>query len=205
MVSGGVAKFEDLESRKCYEMRADLSSYFQRFARKHDGKIFLFGYLATGGSKVSISSGDQADANAVSVSEQMRPSTMFNTLNVRHLFIDGEGSYNSGSITGRTCIVSGAFFNELDSEVKSVEELNDRFKEVREASEKAGFSVLRGMKERGIALPTENLAEMDVDMEEGGDEEEAKNGTIKGKDLISMAKDSQFNNFRVRRNIITRV
>ena len=91
---------------------------------------------------------------------------MFNTMNVRHLFIDGDGSYNSGPTTesGRPCIVSGAFQYELDPDVHSVEELNERFKKVRAVSERAGYSVLRGMKERGMSLPTANLTSFDVEM-----------------------------------------
>ena len=92
----------------------------KRFPRKHDRKIFLFGYQASCGSEVPIAEGEGAHANMISVHEQNRPYTMFNTRNVRHLFLDGDGSYNSGPLQSdeqKPCIVSGAFFNELDPEV----------------------------------------------------------------------------------------
>ena len=89
----------------------------RRFARKHDQKLFLFGYQAIGGSKVPISEGESAEVNLMSVHEQMRPETMFNKMNVRHLFLDGDGSFNSGPVEGKTCLVSGAFYQELDPEV----------------------------------------------------------------------------------------
>lgn len=79
--------------------------------------------------------------------------------NVRRLFIDGDGSFNSGPLATDLdpCIVSGAFYNELDPEVSSVEELNDLFKHVRTQSEQAGFAVLRGMKEYGVSIPKDDL------------------------------------------------
>ena len=173
----------------------------RRFARKHDQKLFLFGYQAIGGSEVPIC---EELSGASSVHEQMRPETLFNKMNIRHLFLDGDGAYNSGPISGKRCVVSGAFYNELDPEVNSMEEVNELFIKVRKVSEKTGFSVLRGYKEVGIALPTANLSAIDVQMQEAGDEE-AKNTEISGKDLIKMAMESQFNDFRLRRDIGERV
>jgi len=109
------------------------------FARKHDRKIFMFGYQAIGGAQNPlVESGDQnIDARTVHVREQNRPDTAFNMRNIRRLFIDSEGSYNSGPLADemQPCIVSGVFYNELDPEVNSIEELNDQFKHVRTASE----------------------------------------------------------------------
>ena len=82
--------------------------------------------------------------------------------NVRHLFIDGQGTFNSGPVdldAGEICLASGAFFSELDrDQVESVDEMNERFKYVRGISESVGkYSVLRGYKEFGMSLPTSNL------------------------------------------------
>ena len=82
--------------------------------------------------------------------------------NVRHLFIDGQGTFNSGPVdldAGEICLASGAFFSELDKDqVESVDEMNERFKYVRGISESVGkYSVLRGYKEFGMSLPTSNL------------------------------------------------
>ena len=67
--------------------------------------------------------------------------------NVRHLFVQGDGSFNSGLTSHeRPCIVSGVFFKELDHELNSLEELNELFKYVRTVSEGAGHSVLTGLK-----------------------------------------------------------
>ena len=118
----GGPKFEDLQVGLCYESREDLYSYMRRFARKHDQKLFLFGYQAIGGSEVPIC---EELSGASSVHEQMRPETLFNKMNIRHLFLDGDGAYNSGPISGKRCVVSGAFYNELDPEVNSMEEVNE--------------------------------------------------------------------------------
>ena len=127
--------------------------------------------------------------------------------NVRRLFIDGDGSFNSGPVDSdvNPCIVTGVFYNELDPEVSSVDELNELFKHVRTHSEKAGYSVLRGMKEYGVSVPTSDLPTQDVEMRDESSAEEVKQpSAILGKDLISMARDSQFNDFRTNRNILTR-
>ena len=63
----------------------------------------------------------------------------FNKRNVRHLFVDARGTFNSGPVdleAGQICMASGAFFNELDREkIESIDELNETFKYVRGVSE----------------------------------------------------------------------
>ena len=153
--------FQPLQASKNYDQRENVYEYMKTFARKHDHKIFMFGYQSIGGSSAALVEGesDLDDLRTVNVEQQNKPGTMFNLQNVRRLFIDCDGSFNSGPMDDdqRRCIVSGIFFNELDAEVNSVDELNTLFKDVRTQSEKAGYSVLRGMKEKGVAVPTEYL------------------------------------------------
>ena len=103
------------------------------------------------------------------IREQNKNGSHFNKRNIRHLFVDANGTFNSGPIdleAGQICMASGAFFRELDREtVENVEELNEMFKYVRNISESIGrYSVLRGFKELGMSLPTSNLATEDSDM-----------------------------------------
>ena len=98
---------------------------------------------------------------------QNKPNSEFNKRNIRQLFIDGSGTYNSGPVDPESamCLVSGAFYRELDHEqVESNDELNELFKHVRNVSEKVGkYSVLRGLKELGVSVPTEFLEVQNVE------------------------------------------
>jgi len=142
----------------------------QKFARKHDKKVFLFGYQAIGGSEAPISedASHADDMRTLHVREQNKPDTKFNMQNVRRLFIDGDGSFNSGPVDDlNPCIVSGVFYNELDPEMNSVDELEALFKHVRDNSKKAGYSVLHGMKEYGVSIPTSDLPALEnVEMQD---------------------------------------
>lgn len=172
-------RFEDLNTSKNYDEREQAYSYMQQYARKHDHKIFLFGYQSIGGSERPLSEQQDQnyDARTVHIREQNRPGTAFNTQNVRRLFIDGDGSYNSGPLVvqdkQQPCIVSGVFYEELDPEVNSVEELNEKFKLVRTISEKTGYSVLRGYKQIGLSVPTEDLAQEDAEMQDAAQDDQA--------------------------------
>jgi len=74
-------------------------------------------------------------------------------------------------------MVSGAFFRQLDRDTvesidelnelfkkvrnvsESIDELNELFKKVRNVSESIGrYSVLRGLKELGVSVPSNNMA-----------------------------------------------
>ena len=63
-------------------------------------------------------------------------------------------------------MVSGAFFRQLDRDtVESIDELNELFKKVRNVSESIGrYSVLRGLKELGVSVPSNNMATDDQEM-----------------------------------------
>ena len=83
---------------------------------------------------------------------------------------------------------------------------------MRTVSEAAGYSVLKGYKEFGVPLPTKTFAQVDHEMQDesansdaNGQNAEEPRSNILGKDLISMARNSQFNDFRLRRDISTRV
>ena len=54
-------RFEDLNTSKNYDEREQAYSYMQKYARKHDQKIFLFGYQSIGGSERPLS--EQQDQN----------------------------------------------------------------------------------------------------------------------------------------------
>lgn len=82
--------------------------------------------------------------------------------NIRHLFVDSNGTYHSAPINNQgphsdPCIVSGVFFKELDRETTDQVDLNEYFKHVRTVSEQAGYSVLQGIKSQGCPLLTEEL------------------------------------------------
>ena len=49
-----------------YAEREELYSYMRKFVRKHDHKLFLFGYLSLGGSEYAIVE-DAEDANQAEV------------------------------------------------------------------------------------------------------------------------------------------
>lgn len=58
---------------------------------------------------------------------------------------------------GKMCLVSGIFYNELDPDVSSIEELNDLFKHVRIVSENSGYQVIENMKEHNVPVLTSNF------------------------------------------------
>lgn len=93
-----------------------------------------------------------------SVVEQNKIGSRFNQHNIRHLFVDSNGTYCSSTKID-PCIASGIFFNEFDIEQESTETMHDEFKRIREMSEKAGYSVLRGMKEIGASVPSNHFKE----------------------------------------------
>ena len=141
-----------------YETRAELYSYLKKFVRKRDHKLFLFGYLSISGSEIPLVSPNEAASAAVAegmarnIRHQNRPGSNFNMRNVRQLFLDGQGTFNSGPTSlsgGDICLVSGAFFRELDREtVETPEEMAALFQHVTKVSEQVGhYSVLRGLKE----------------------------------------------------------
>ena len=131
----------------------------KQFPRKHSHKLFLFGYQAIGGSEFPIN--EQSPDLCHSLREQANPESHFNKRNIRHLLIDGKGTFDSGPVdldAGQICLVSGIFYHELDKDNATVEEMDAYFEQVRSKSELVGkYSVLRGIKEQKVALPTEEL------------------------------------------------
>ena len=124
----GAANFSSqVTSQPAYEDASDLWSYMQKYPRKHSRKLFLFGYQALGGSEFPINANSPDLCH--SIREQNNLESHFNKRNVRHLFIDGQGTYNSGPIDldSKICVASGAFYHELDKENATVEELHDLF------------------------------------------------------------------------------
>lgn len=106
----------------------------KRYPRKHSRKLFLFGFQAIGGSEFPIS--ETSAELCISIREQNNPDSHFNKRNVRHLFIDGQGTYNSGPVDldSELCIVSAIFYNELDRDNSTLEDLYNQFKRVRYVS-----------------------------------------------------------------------
>lgn len=147
----------------------------QKYVRKHDHKLFLFGYQSIGGSEYSILNGlnnsDESEVANTSIRLQNKPGSNFNQRSVKQLFIDGDGTYHSGPVdldAGDICLVSGVFYTEYDREtVESVDDMISMFDHVRNVSEQIGhFSVLRGLKEQGVALPTDLIVNLDSEMED---------------------------------------
>jgi hypothetical protein len=85
------------------------------------------------------------------------------------LFNDSDGTYNSDQ---ESCIVSGIFYNDLDWETHSVEELEEEYHRVEKQSQIAGYNLLKA--------------------------DEAKLGD---RDLIVIAKECKFLNFRDKKGI----
>ena len=135
--------------KKNYAERWECEMYLKRFARKHDRKLFLLGLRSIGGSEFSVKEEGNPD-NQVDVAN---PNSKFNKHNVRKLFIDGGGTYNSHH-ANQIVAVTGAFFDEPDRDLAEIEELNQAFISLRKLSEKCGYSVLRGLKERGVSVRT---------------------------------------------------
>lgn len=132
--------------------------YLKKFARKHDRKLFLIGLRSIGGSEFSV--GD----NPESLLEVADPTSKFNKHNVRKLFIDGGGTYNSHH-DNDIVAVTGAFVDEPDREQAEIEELNQTFIQLRNLSEKCSYSVLRGLKEHGAPVRTSFFTQdSDVEM-----------------------------------------
>ena len=147
-------KFDQLTTSKNYEVNERCFTYLHKYPRKHDHKIMLFGYQSIGGSAHNVS--EHGTVGDVKV--QNKQDSRFNQFNVRHLFIDSPGYYNSSTKID-PCIATGAFFRELDHETEDLATLEEEFKTVRGVSEEAGYSVLRGLKEHGVSMPTARLEE----------------------------------------------
>ena len=145
-------KFEDLPSSKNYEQSDNCFTYLHKYPRKHDHKIMLFGYQSVGGSLHSISE----NGSVGDVKVQNKQNSRFNQFNVRHLFVDSPGYYNSSAKID-PCIATGIFFQELDHETEDIGAMEAEFKAVRGISEEVGYSVLRGLKEHKVSIPTEHL------------------------------------------------
>lgn len=98
-------EYDEGRIRANYETRDELYAYMQAFVRKHAHKLVLFGYQAIGGSEQRIVydkhnelSAEELEARCNNVREQMRNGSHFNRRNVRHLFIDGNGTFNSATV-----------------------------------------------------------------------------------------------------------
>ena len=96
----------------------------------------LFGFLAIGG----------CDRPVMSVTGTRQAFEHAPQQCVRHLFVDSNGTYNSG-VDESPVIVSGIFVKELDRETDSLDDLFDYYKHVRKVSEMQGYAVIQGLKQ----------------------------------------------------------
>jgi len=116
-------------------------------------KQLLFGFQSIGGSELPISNSYSAMGNA------RDPFTYKAQQCVRHLFVDSNGTFNTGSDVCPT-IASGIFVQELDREAESPFAMNEYFKHVRDLSDENGFAVLQGIKQFGRPMRADLLEEL---------------------------------------------
>lgn len=123
---------------------------------------------------------------------------------MRHLFVDSNGTYSSGSDKAPV-IVSGIFIKQLDREQEAIEDMFDYYKHIRGLSESHGYAIIQGLKQHGVPCTYTRLQELAASNrpQDSGMQvdEESKNDTevpIFSKDLIKMAKEhSNFADFRL--------
>lgn len=105
---------EDKEQEQSYHPQASLSQYesvdrlglyLNTYTRKSAYKLMLFGCQAIGG---------------VEKSAQVIPDFEMTKRGITHLFIDSAGTYNSGQ---EQCVLTGAFFHEVDRENATGQEM----------------------------------------------------------------------------------